>query len=464
MSSRARNFRRRGGDDDDNEEDEKNEKSTTNNGAPVIKTPFKSANNATISKPKKPSTTAPKSLLSFADDEEEESPLATRAPSSTSRVPRPSSSSSSSSQHHKLSSAKERKDRIGPHASSLQSNVQPQAGTYTKEALLELQKNTRTLAPSRPARSDVKPKTEATTNEPVIVLKGLVKPNVIADTDGETDRKEEDSDSEEKNNFIKGERDEATVRMGSMALGNDFREKTDVPGSVIPDKATIEAIRAKRERLRLAGAAAPDYIALDGGSNHGAAEGLSDEEPEFQGRIGFFGEKIDRGKKGVFEDFEQKVTEKNGGIETGDDEDEEDKMWEEEQVRKGLGKRLDDTSSIGVSTSSGGGSGSGVAQGLHQQKLWDSTAGLSSTYPSKQTSASGFSALNIGGAVGGGPGFDAVSISQQAELAKKALSENLRRLKESHSRTVASLTSTDENLSASLLKVATLETSLSALA
>lgn len=432
MSSRGRNFRRRGGDDEDNEGDEKNEKSTVNNGAPITKTQFKSAKGAaTISKPKKPSATAPKSLLSFADDEEEESPFATRAPSSTSRVPRPSSSSSSS-QHHKISSTKERKDRIGPHASSLPSNVQPQAGTYTKEALLELQKNTRTLAPSRPARSDVKPKAEATANEPVIVLKGLVKPNVIADTDGETDRKEVDSDSEEKNNFMKGERDEATVRMGSMALGSDFREKTDVSGSVIPDKATIEAIRAKRERLRLARAAAPDYIALDGGSNHGAAEGLSDEEPEFQGRIGFFGEKIDKGKKGVFEDFEQKVTEQNGGVESGDDDDEEDKMWEEEQVRKGLGKRLDDASSIGVSSSSAaaaGGSGSSVVQSLHQQKVWDSTAALGSTYSSKQMSASGSSAPSIGGAAGGGPGFDAVSISQQAELTKKALNENLRRLK-----------------------------------
>lgn len=429
MSSRGRNFRRRGGDDEDNEEDEKNEKSTANNGASIVKTQFKSAKAVTISKPKKPLTTVPKSLLSFADDEEEESPFATRAPSSTSRVPRPSSSSSSS-QHHKLSSTKERKDRIvGGHASSLPSNVQPQAGTYTKEALLELQKNTRTLAPSRPARSDVKPKAETTANEPVIVLRGLVKPNVIADTDGETDRKEVDSDSEEKNNFKKGERDEATVRMGSMALGNDFGEKTDVSGSVIPDKATIEAIRAKREKLRLARAAAPDYIALDGGSNHGAAEGLSDEEPEFQGRIGFFGEKIDKGKKGVFEDFEQKITEKNGRVESGDDDDEEDKMWEEEQVRKGLGKRLDDASSIGVSTSSIGGSGSGVVQSVHQPKVWDSTAGLSSTYSSKQTSASGSSAPSIGGAVGGGPGFDAVSISQQAELAKKALNENLRRLK-----------------------------------
>ena len=42
----------------------------------------------------------------------------------------------------------------------------PQAGSYTKEALLELQRNTRTLPYSRPSAS----------SEPKVVLKGLIKP------------------------------------------------------------------------------------------------------------------------------------------------------------------------------------------------------------------------------------------------------------------------------------------------
>jgi GC-rich sequence DNA-binding factor len=48
---------------------------------------------------------------------------------------------------------------------------------------------------------------------------------------------------------------------------------------------------------------------LDGGNNHDEAEGLSDEEPEFRGRITMFWEKkktestnMKKTKKGVFED------------------------------------------------------------------------------------------------------------------------------------------------------------------
>ncbi|XP_031099833.1 transcriptional repressor ILP1-like [Ipomoea triloba] len=83
---------------------------------------------------------------------------------------------------------------------------------------------------------------------------------------------------------------------------------------------------------------------------------------------------------------------------------------------------------------------------------------------------------NITGAAGGWPGSNAISISQQAELAgsnaisisqqaelaKKALHENVCRLKESHGRTVASLSKTEENLSSSLSNVTTLENSLAA--
>ncbi|CAN4121906.1 unnamed protein product [Withania somnifera] len=224
---------------------------------------------------------------------------------------------------------------------------------------------------------------------------------------------------------------------------------------------TIEAIRAKRERLRQARPAGEDFIALDEGGNHGEVEGLSDEEPEFQQRIGFYGEKIDSGRRGVFEDFEDKVAlRKDGGYrkedEDGyDDEDEEDKMWEEEQVRKGLGKRLDDSGGSNRSSvlSSGG---VGVVQSVKKASFRGSGVGVSIDISDGITIGGG------GGVFGGLPSLDALSISNKAEVAKKALYESMGRLKESHGRTVASLHKTEENLSASLLKVTMLENSLSA--
>ncbi|THG11309.1 hypothetical protein TEA_014279 [Camellia sinensis var. sinensis] len=289
---------------------------------------------------------------------------------------------------------------------------------------------------------------------------GLVKPSINADPKApiggilkEIDELDDDEEGIEKRGNFGRERDDATARLGSIGLGKG----RDSSGSLIPDQATINAIRAKRERLRQSKAAAPDFIALDGGSNHGEAEGLSDEEPEFQSRIGFFGEKVDGGKKGVFEDVDEKATttphggfRKDNEVDGGDDEDEEDKIWEEEQFRKGLGKRVDDSSSRVVVNNS-----VPVVQSVPQQNY---------TYPPAPASFSSVPSVapSIGGAVGGFPGLDVMPISQQAEITKKALHDNLRRLKESHGRTMASLTKTDENLSSSLLNITSLEKSLSA--
>lgn len=232
---------------------------------------------------------------------------------------------------------------------------------------------------------------------------------------------------DQKHKDLSVERDDALSRLKDVGLGPGLREDKEV----IPDKATIEAIRAKRERLRQAKAAAPDYIALDGGSNHGAAEGLSDEEPEFQGRIGFFGEKIGGlDEKGVFEHFEEKAMPKERGTEmVSDDEDEEDKMWEEEQVRKGLGKRLDD----GVGSQGVGGSVNGVGSirqsGGLQPTFGYLGSGNSGMHPPVQNVDATGSYSSIGGAGGELFGTNVMSISQQAELAKKALNENLRRVK-----------------------------------
>ncbi|KAG7940747.1 hypothetical protein I3843_16G002900 [Carya illinoinensis] len=420
--SRPKNFRRRAGDDDeDNQKDDAN------------------VHNITTTTTKAASKPKPKKLLSFADDEDAETPSRSSSSSSFKR------SSKTSSSSHKITSLRDRQAHSTPSVSV--SNVQPQAGIYTKEALLELQKNTRTLVSSR-----------STSSEPSIVLKGLLKPPSSSDpaisrTLRQSDDDHDVSDEDEDNR----DRRDAQTQFASLGIGKP-RDSTGSAG--IPDQATINAIRAKRERLRQSRAAAPDFISLDGGSNHGEAEGLSDEEPEFRGRIAMFGEKqkIDDSetmKKGVFEDDDEVVHERSVGVNLVKDsasenaveeEDEEEKMWEEEQFRKGLGKRMDDGATRVAMTAS-----VPVVQSLQQQQH-------KSVYPATVPSAVG--GMSIGGAIGD---FDTMlSIPQQAEVAKKALQENLRRLKESHGRTVISLTKTDDDLSASLSNITALEKSLSA--
>ncbi|PSS13415.1 Transcriptional repressor like [Actinidia chinensis var. chinensis] len=421
MSRRAKNFRRHA-DGDDGDDGTNGTVTVPPSSATTRAKPPAKATVATTAAAKKP----PKKLLSFADDEETDS----------SPISRPSVKSASSSRFTKPSLASS-KDRLTPSLSSsssfsLPSNVQPQAGTYTKEALLELQKNTKTLAASRPPPPP--------SSEPVIVLKGLVKHAINSESNEIDELEEEERGIGKRGSMYRREKEDAIAKLGSIGIGKS-----------IPDQATINAIRAKRERLRQSRAAAPDYIALDGGSNHGEAEGLSDEEPEFQGRIGFFGEKVESGKKGVFEDVDERVMD-GGGKESevvvaDEEEDEEDKIWEEEQFRKGLGKRMGEAAASRVVSSS-----VPVVQKYSNPTTTASYASVTSVA----------APLSIGGAVGGLPGLEVMSIPQQAEISKKALLENLTRLKESHGRTMASLTRTDENLSASLLNVTALEKSLSA--
>ncbi|XP_027345882.1 transcriptional repressor ILP1 [Abrus precatorius] len=407
-TAKSRNFRRRAGDTEGNDDD-------ANSSATTL--PSKPSSSA---KPKKPQ--APK-LLSFADDEENEAPRPRASKPQRSATAKPSSS-------HKITTLK---DRIAHSSSpSFPSNVQPQAGTYTKEALRELQKNTRTLVTSSSSRPSVASSDPKPSSEPVIILKGLVKP-LASEPQGR------ESDSE-------GEHKEVEAKLATVGIQNGKE-------SLFPDEETIRAIRAKRERLRQARPAAPDYISLDGGSNHGAAEGLSDEEPEFRGRIAMFGDKVEGGKKGVFEDVEERRVDVRfkGGEDEVDDDDEEEKMWEEEQFRKGLGKRMDEGSArVDVP----------VVQGAQQHKFVVPSAGnVYGAVPSAPAGAASVSP-SIGGSIESLPVLNVMPISQQAEIAKKALLENVRRLKESHGRTMSSLTKTDENLSSSLLNITALENSL----
>ncbi|KAM6586044.1 hypothetical protein CsatB_013046 [Cannabis sativa] len=445
MTSRARNFRRRAGDD---EEDDSNNNNNNNGPSTTAKTsttttttnskssskPSSISTSMAVTKAKKPTNQAPK-LLSFADDEENEIP--SRPSSKPSNKNKPSSRHSKLSSSHKMTTLKDRLGHSSSASPSMTSNVQPQAGTYTKEALRELQKNTRMLVSSRPS-SESKP-----SSEPIIVLKGLVKPtSSLSEKEKEADALDSDDDrGEEKGaSLFRKDKDDAEARLASMGIG-----KGKDKDSLIPDQATINAIRAKRERMRQSRAAAPDFISLDGGSNHGAAEGLSDEEPENLSRIALVGEKVDGPKKGVF-DVDDGATDLGlrKEISEDDEDDEEEKIWEEEQFRKGLGKRIDD----GVSRV---GSNVPVVQSVPQQKFTYPT--MSQTIPAS---------TSIGGSLGASQGSGMMSISQQADIARKALLDNVRRLKETHGRTVLSLNKADENLSASLLNITALEKSLSA--
>ncbi|TYI05129.1 hypothetical protein ES332_A10G066300v1 [Gossypium tomentosum] len=427
MSSgtRARNFRRRGDDvdDDDNGNDNKNNPTSTT-----------ATTNPSSSKP---ATKKIPKLLSFADDENEEE--TTKSSSNRSRDREREKPFSSrfpkSSSAHKITSMKDRKS-----SSSLPSNVQPQAGTYTKEALLELQKNTRTLAaPSSRASS--------MSSEPKIVLKGLLKPQ------------SQNLNSQQENvPQHKLDKDEVESRLTTMAIGKEV----DMDSSAFPDQATIEAIKAKKDRARKSFARpAPDYISLDSGSNRGGIEEefSDEEEAEFRGRL--LGES---GKKGVFEVVEERaigVVSRKDEIHDEDNDDEEEKLWEEEQFRKGLGKRLDDASN-GVVISSNTTAGVAMIHNMpqqHQKRFGYSTI---ASYGSMMPSVPPTPSSSIVGAAGASQGLDVASISQQAEIAKKALQENLRRLKESHARTISSLSKADENLSASLFNITALEKSLSA--
>ncbi|KAJ6323331.1 hypothetical protein OIU77_013033 [Salix suchowensis] len=411
-SSKSRNFRRRGEVDDEKTDTNTNTNTDTNAKA----TP------STTRKPPPPQSTKPKpkKLLSFAEDEEDE---------------------------------------------------QAVTRTYTKEALLELQRNTRTLAKS------TKTTTPASKSEPKIILKGLLKPSLNPNPNySSNNQQQEDADerSEDENEDKDNGADDAQNRLASMGLGKSASDDY----SFFPDEDTIKKIRAKRERLRQSRTAAPDYISLDSGSNHQG--GLSDEEPEFRTRIAMIGTmtKDSATHGGVFDatadededddddrsikvkalammgTHQHNVVVDNGNAASAaassvvhDEEDEEDRIWEEEQFRKGLGKRMDDASA------------SNANRALANASAASSTIPMQ---PQQRPTPAYGSISSIGGAFGSSQGLDVLSFPQQADIAKKALQDNLRRLKESHGRTISLLSKTDENLSASLMNVTALEKSISA--
>nr|XP_010906711.1 transcriptional repressor ILP1 [Elaeis guineensis] len=448
-SSRAKNFRRRSDNGDANGE----EKSTPTPAAGTTSTSVSTTRKSqtlSLAKPKISKPEGPK-RLSFADDEDEDedggAAVASRRPSKPVRS------------IHKLSSAKER-SKSSSLAPPIPSNVQPQTGEYTKEKLLELQKNARPLGSMprpKPSPSFTEPKPQKKPDppaEPVIILKGLVKP-VSTTTPGQEGEKRaalkrrEDEEEEEEDGI-----DEDEER-------SDAEKGRKLP--MIPDRATIDAIRAKRAQLQQPRRPAPDYISLDGGmmGSRPSVGGSSDEEDnDFQGRVALFGGKMDgRPKKGIFESVEGRVAGAEARVVDGgyrevaddddgvDDEDEEERKWEEEQFRKGLGRRIDEASTqIGVNSIP-------TIPPVHPEVSVYSGAAL-------QTSMSN---VSLGPAsIGVSRSAEVMSIPQQAEVATRALQENISKLKETHNITINSLVRTDTHLSEALSEITSLESSLKA--
>ncbi|KAJ0983380.1 hypothetical protein J5N97_011635 [Dioscorea zingiberensis] len=424
MSSRTKNFRRRSGTADLNGDDR----------------PSAPPPPAAQPKPRAPKPPEGPKRLSFADDEEDDDGVAPVRSSTPSARLAPI-------QKHSLS-----KERSAPRV-NVPSNVKPQTGEYTEEKLRELQKNARSLgtrtsrssAVSTPSYSDsAKPDASA---DPVIVLRGLVKPPPPPPVSGrnEKDKREQEEEDLKDQDVDSGAADQR--RFAGLSIDRKGKDSS----SVIPDQATIDAIRAKRERLRQARGPLADYISLDGGGVVGSrpSDGGSsdDEESDFQGRISLFGDAKDGGtKKGVFEDIDERVVVSeprvvNGGymdvvVEEEDDEDEEERKWEEEQFRKGLGKRIDEAGSVLP------------APAVHPQP-----SHLSAGAPLRP-------AAGIG--IGISRSAEIMSIPQQAEVATRALHENITKLRETHNRTLNSLMRTDENLSEALSDITSLEKSLEA--
>ncbi|CAD6335138.1 unnamed protein product [Miscanthus lutarioriparius] len=462
MSSNRKNFRRRADDDEDaNGDGGSHSKPST-----ATSTKTKSL---TVPKPKSPPRRQGASRLSFADDEAEddaeEGPFAQRRRPPTASVRPARTASPAAGALHRLTPARDRiRSSPAPAVAAVSapkpSNFQSHAGEYTPERLRELQKNARPLPgsllrsqPQTPATepwsqklagtpaSSTPATTTAAATETVVILKGLVKPMSEASIGPRIPKhdKEEDKSEEEE------EGDE------------------DDEGPVIPDRATIEAIRAKRQQRQQPRHAAPDYISLDGGgvlsSRGGGGESSDEDDNETRDRIAMYTDKPSdglRSTKSVFGGISNRgpatglggLSDDSRKVDDGrddDDDDEEERRWEEEQFRKGLGRRMDDAS---TQRSANGVPAAmqvqpqpfGYPVGSHYQPS------LSGVVPAASVFASGIAEF--------------LSIAQQADVANKALQDNIRKLRETHKTTVSALVKTDTHLNEALSEISSLESGL----
>lgn len=462
MSSHRKNFRRRGDDAEDANGDGGSHPKPSTTTATKTKT-------LTVPKPKSPPRRQGASRLSFADDEDEDDveagPFAQRRLPPTASVRPARTASPAAGALHRLTPARERiKSSPAPAGAAVSapkpSNFQSHAGEYTPERLRELQKNARPLPgsllraqPRTPATeprsqklsgtpaSSTPATTTAAATETVVVLKGLVKPMSEASIGPRIPKhdKEEDKSEEE------GKGDE------------------EDEGPVIPDRATIEAIRAKRQQRQQPRHAAPDYISLDAGgvlsSRNAAGESSDEDDNEITDRIAMYTDKPGDGPRstkgvfsgisnrgpatslGAFSDGSRKVEDDRDD----DDDEEEERKWEEEQFRKGLGRRMDDASTQR--------SANGVPAAMQVQPQPFGYPVSSHYQPSLSGVVPAASVFASGTA-------EFLSIAQQADVANKALQDNIRKLRETHKTTVSALVKTDTHLNEALSEISSLESGL----
>lgn len=385
--SKVKNWRRRA--DDDDEEEPAAAKAVPSEPKPSVlkRKEVKKAVSTTILKV----SSGPK-LLSFAGDEEDDDGRPSLLPPTKAKKERAKEKAHSKADGdptkrkggygvgHKIDlSGKEKsgKERVP-------TNVQAQAGEYTKEKLLELQRNTKSMVGAP------KPAVDTMPAEPVVVLKGLLKPMEDPKVRGQSEVKEKVEETTSRIEY------DAEKRLGLMGIGTG----ADSGGVThIPDAATIAAAKARRNRLRQA-QAAPDYVPLNDGEPKVVREGdreeadSSGDEGEVQGRMSFLGETNHKHTGAVFEAMAKDVE----LARQEDDEVDEERTWEEEQLRKGFGKRVEDVSRV---VAPGGAPAGGLAPGLPSMNVG-----------------------NFGYAYGRGP-LEAMSIPQQAEGAWKSLQDNI---------------------------------------
>lgn len=396
MSSRGKNFRRRS----DSSSTAADSVNGDDNPSPSA-TKASQSQTLASSRPKShkppPPPSGPKRLSFVDDDDDDDESGPVSRPLPTRVAPRPRAASAAPAPVAPIHKLNPTKNRAPP---PIPSTLQPQAGEYTKERLLELQKNARSLGSSSSSSKPPPPPQQQQKTEPVIVLRGLIRPDATVE-------KSEDVETTE-------------------------AKKKDEPG--IPDQDTINAIRAKRERLRQSRGPAPDYISLDSGgalATRPGGESSDEEDHDFRGRIAL--STAEPASRGV---FEPEVEDES--------EDEEEKRWEEEQFRKGLGKRFEPVEEVSrVRRSSS-------TSSIVQLPVGTQPSGYLGV-PSLQQPVA-LSGLSLG--------EPSMTMAQKAEVASQALKENIKKLREGHGRTVTNLVQTDEKLSEALSDITDLEKSL----
>ncbi|PWZ27928.1 Transcriptional repressor ILP1 [Zea mays] len=144
---------------------------------------------------------------------------------------------------------------------------------------------------------------------------------------------------------------------------------------------------------------------------------------------------------GAFSDGSRKVVDDRDD----DDDEEEERKWEEEQFRKGIGRRMDDASTQR--------SANGVPAAMQVQPQ-------PFRYPVSSHYQPSLSGVVPAASVFASGTAEFLSIAQQADVVNKALQDNIQKLRETHKTIVSALVKTDTHLNEALSEISSLESGL----